>query len=139
MAGTARHIDEAWDDGAQAYLGVMTSGFPNLFMLYGPNTNNGSILTMIEYQAEHVVGQLRRLLAEDLAWIDVLPDSMTRYNEDVQQAIAGVRVWQAGCNGYYRTPSGRVVTQWPFSMSEFRRRVVEHDPADFHVMPRELV
>src|SRR6185312_14814739 len=89
---SGRHINEAWADGAQAYLGVMTSGFPNLFMLYGPNTNNGSILTMIEYQAEHVVGQLCRLLEDDLAWIDVLPDSMSRYNDDVQQAISGVRV-----------------------------------------------
>jgi cation diffusion facilitator CzcD-associated flavoprotein CzcO len=132
-----RHIDEAWHDGAQAYLGVMTAGFPNLFMLYGPNTNNGSILTMIEYQAEHVVGQLSRILDEDLAWIDVLPESMTRYNEVVQEAIAGVRVWQAGCNGYYRTPSGRVVTQWPFSMTEFQRRTTDYDPADFEVLPRK--
>jgi hypothetical protein len=116
----------------------MTSGFPNLFMLYGPNTNNGSILTMLEYQAEHVVGQLRRILDEDLAWIDVFPQALARYNEGVQTAIAGVRVWQAACNGYYRTPGGRVVTQWPFSMTEFRRRVADHDPADFEVVTREL-
>lgn len=133
-----RHINDAWRDGAQAYLGVMTSGFPNLFMLYGPNTNNGSILTMLEYQAEHVVGQLRRILDEDLAWIDVFPQALARYNEGVQTAIAGVRVWQAACNGYYRTPGGRVVTQWPFSMTEFRRRVADHDPADFEVVTREL-
>ena len=50
-----RRIDEAWNDGARAYLGITTAGFPNLFMLYGPNTNNGSILTMIEYQVEHVL------------------------------------------------------------------------------------
>ena len=131
-----RHIDEAWTDGAQAYLGIMTSGFPNLFMLYGPNTNNGSILTMIEYQVEHVVGQLTRILDEDLAWIDVLPESMARYNEGVQEAIAGVRVWQAGCNGYYRTPSGRMVTQWPFSMTEFEQRTATIDADEFEVAQR---
>ena len=62
---------------------------------------------------------------------------MPRYNDEVQRAIAGVRVWQAGCNGYYRTPSGRVVTQWPYSMTEFHRRVADHDPTDFQVLPRE--
>ena len=128
-----RRITDAWHDGAHAYLGVTTSGFPNLFMLYGPNTNNGSILTLIEYQAEHIVGHLQRMLRQELAWIDVRPEPMARYNAEVQEAIAGVRVWQAGCNGYYRTPSGRVVTQWPYSMSEFRRRTTDYDPDDFEV------
>ncbi len=134
VVGTGgRHIDDAWRDGATAYLGVTTAGFPNLFMLYGPNTNNGSILTMIEYQVAHVVAHLRRLLNEDLAWVDVEPEAMDRYNRHVQEAIEGVTVWQAGCNGYYRTPSGRVVTQWPFSMTEFRRRTEAVDPADYRV------
>ncbi len=57
-------IDDAWHDGAQAYLGITTAGFPNLFMCYGPNTNNGSILTMIESQVEHILLHVRRLAAE---------------------------------------------------------------------------
>ena len=56
-----RQIDEAWSNGAQAYLGITTAGFPNLFMLYGPNTNNGSILFMIECQVAYVMRQLARL------------------------------------------------------------------------------
>ena len=67
----------------------------------------------------------------DLAWVDVRPDVMARYNDELQHAIAGVDVWQAGCNGYYRTPSGRVVTQWPFSMAEFQRRTAVIDPDAF--------
>lgn len=132
-----RHIQDAWNDGATAYLGITTSGFPNLFMLYGPNTNNGSILTMIEYQVAHIVSHLRRLVDDDLDWVDVRPEPMARYNDEVQQAIDGVTVWQDGCNGYYRTPSGRVVTQWPFSMSEFRRRTETIDPADYDVGHRQ--
>ena len=58
---------------------------------------------------------------------------MARYNDEVQRAIAGVDVWQAGCNGYYRTPSGRIVTQWPFSMEEFQRRTAAIDPDAFEV------
>lgn len=122
------HINDAWKDGACAYLGMTTSGFPNLFMLYGPNTNNGSILTMIESQVAYALRQVQRIVDEDLAWIDVLPEPMARFNDEVQEAIAGVKVWNAGCNGYYRTPSGRVVTQWPYSMSEFARRAAQPDP-----------
>jgi cation diffusion facilitator CzcD-associated flavoprotein CzcO len=122
-----RHIDEAWRDGACAYLGITTAGFPNLFMIYGPNTNNGSILHMIESQVDYTVRQIRRLAEEGLAWIDVRPEVMERYNEDVQAAIGRVRVWQADCHGYYRSPSGRVVTQWPYSMSEFRERTAKPD------------
>jgi cation diffusion facilitator CzcD-associated flavoprotein CzcO len=131
-----RHISDAWNDGAIAYLGITTAGFPNLFMLYGPNTNNGSILAMIEYQVEHVMGLLERLSSEELAWLDVRPDVMHSYNEEVQRAIAGVKVWQAGCNGYYRTPSGRVVTQWPYSMTEFRKRSAAIDASAFEVAAR---
>ncbi|MDA8046288.1 MAG: NAD(P)/FAD-dependent oxidoreductase [Actinomycetota bacterium] len=117
-----RRLDDAWRDGAAAYLGVTTAGFPNLFMLYGPNTNNGSILTMIEAQVDHLMSHLGRLRADGYAWVDVRPAVMERYNDEIQAAIAGVTVWNAGCNGYYRTSSGRVVTQWPHTMSEFERR-----------------
>jgi cation diffusion facilitator CzcD-associated flavoprotein CzcO len=122
-----RRLDDAWRDGPWAYLGITTAGFPNLFMLYGPNTNNGSILEMIEAQVDYALRQIRRIAGEKLAWLDVRPEPMERYNEDIQQAIARVAVWQAECNGYYRAPSGRVVTQWPYSMSEFRRRTSAPD------------
>ena len=122
-------IDDAWHDGAQAYLGITTAGFPNLFMCYGPNTNNGSILTMIESQVEHILLHVRRLAAGEVAWVDVKPEVQARYNDDVQAAIAGVNVWQADCHGYYRTESGRIVTQWPYSMIEYddRTRVLDDD------------
>ena len=131
-----QRIDDAWNDGARAYLGITTSGFPNLFMLYGPNTNNGSILAMIESQVEHTLQQVQRIADEDLAWIDVRPEPMEHYNGEVQRAIEGVEVWQADCNGYYRSPSGRVVTQWPFSMSEFQARTAQFDPDSFEVARR---
>jgi cation diffusion facilitator CzcD-associated flavoprotein CzcO len=123
-----RRIDDAWSDGARAYLGITTTGFPNLFMLYGPNTNNGSILTMIESQVDYALRQIQRIASEGLAWIDVRPEPMERYNDEVQQAIGRVAVWQADCNGYYRSPSGRIVTQWPYSMSAFRERTRKTDP-----------
>jgi hypothetical protein len=104
-------------------------------MLYGPNTNNGSILAMIESQVDYTLRMIQRIANERLAWIDVRPESMERYNEEIQRAIAGVKVWQAGCTGYYRTPSGRVVTQWPHSMSEFQRRTATLAGDVFEVAP----
>jgi cation diffusion facilitator CzcD-associated flavoprotein CzcO len=120
-------LEDAWRDGAAAYLGVTTAGFPNMFMLYGPNTNNGSILTMIEAQVGHILDHLHRLTEMGAAWVDVRPEVMAAYNQEIQAAIDGVTVWGAGCNGYYRTPEGRVVTQWPHTMGEFQRRCAEAD------------
>ena len=134
-------LANVWRDGAQAYLGITTAGFPNFFMLYGPNTNNGSIITMIEFQVAHIVAIVRRLTEQNLDWIDVRPDRMAAYNEEVQRAISGVAHWQAGCNGYYRSRSGRVVTQWPGTMGEYRDRVSEPSPTILSLLdarsPRE--
>jgi cation diffusion facilitator CzcD-associated flavoprotein CzcO len=123
-----RHIDDAWNDGATAYLGIATAGFPNLFMLYGPNTNNGSILFMIECQVAYVLRQLERITDEGIAWLDVRPDVMEAYNTELQHDIGQVAVWQAACHGYYRSGSGRIVTQWPHTMAEFRDRTMLPDP-----------
>jgi cation diffusion facilitator CzcD-associated flavoprotein CzcO len=130
-------IADAWSDGAQAYKGVTTSGFPNLFMLYGPNTNQGSIITMIEWQVDHALKLIERLVDEDLAWIDVKPEPMAEYNEQIQKDIDAVEPWHAGgCSNYYRSPSGRVVTQWPHNMGAFKKVVDEIDPEDYEVQRR---
>jgi len=124
-------IADAWRDGAQAYKGVMTAGFPNLFMLYGPNTNGDSLITTIEFEAQYAVRQIQRLVDEDLAWVDVKPEAMAAYNEEIQKNIAAVEPWQAGVRDYYRSPSGRVVTQWPGRMSELRRLLETPDLDDY--------
>ena len=117
-------LTDAWSDGAQAYLGMSTAGFPNLFMLYGPNTNQGSLLFMLERQSEYVMRQLRRMDDEKLAWMDVRPEVMRAFNDQLQADIDKVDVWKADCGNdfYYRSASGRFVTQWPHSMDEFTAR-----------------
>ena len=111
-------IHEAWRDGAIAYKGVTTAGFPNLFMLYGPNTNGDSLITMIEFHIEHAIKHIQRLTAQDLNWVDVKKDVMEDWNDALQRDIEKIDVWFAGCSEYYRAPSGRVVTQWPKTMGE---------------------
>ncbi len=111
-------IQDAWSDGAIAYKGVTTAGFPNLFMLYGPNTNSDSLITMLEYHVDHAMLHIQRLANEGLAWVDPKPEAMAEYNEQLQRDIAAITVWAAGCTDYYRAPSGRIVTQWPHTMGQ---------------------
>lgn len=123
------HIRDAWRDGAIAYRGITTSGFPNLFMLYGPNTNNNSLITMLELECAYAVRHIRRILDEELAWIDIGPEAMAAYNARLQRDIAGIAVWSSDCRGYYRAASGRNVTQCPYTMTTFTK-VLADDDAD---------
>lgn len=132
-------LSKAWKDGAEAYLGLMTSGFPNLFMMYGPNTNNGSILYMLERQADFIVARLKQMDEQGLAWIDLKREVMDRYNAALQADLEKVGVWQASCSNYYRTESGRIVTQWPHTMAEYKRRIEAKDDTRFETAKREAV
>jgi cation diffusion facilitator CzcD-associated flavoprotein CzcO len=116
-----RRVEDAWADGAQAYLGITVSGFPNLFMLYGPNTNNGSIIWQIECQVAYLMRHLARMDEEGLAAIEVKPEVMAEYNERLQRDLDAVEVWAASnCHNYYRNAAGRIVTQWPHGMGTYR-------------------
>lgn len=125
-------LKHAWSDGAQAYFGVTTARFPNLFMLYGPNTNQGCILYMLERQVEYIMRQIKRMDDENLAWIDLRPDVMASFNNQIQEDIGQVDVWQADCGNdfYYRSSSGRLVTQWPHSMDAFADRSMQSSDAE---------
>tara|TARA_A100001037_G_scaffold304060_1_gene339711 strand:+ start:1394 stop:2863 length:1470 start_codon:yes stop_codon:yes gene_type:complete len=121
-------IQDAWSDGAQAYLGVVSHGFPNMFMLYGPNTNQGSLLFMIEQQAKYLIKQLNRIKNEGLRSLEVQASVMNSFNEELQKDLKAVEVFQAECGNdfYYRSgPSGRMVTQWPYSMDAYRDALEE--------------
>ena len=118
-------LEAAWAEDPAAYLGVVTSGFPNLFMLYGPNTNNGSILQMLEYQAEWVVRFVQFMEKEGLSWVDLRPEAQAYFNHELHTALDGIGVWRPETDGYYRGRSGRIVTQWPHSMEDYERMLGE--------------
>ena len=114
-----RRLGDDWADEPRAYLGVLAAGYPNLVMLYGPNTNNGSIVSMLEYQAEFAVRQVRWMTDEGIAWFDVRPEVVEDFDQRLQTALDAVEVWKAQPDGYYRGPSGRIVTQWPHTMLDY--------------------
>ncbi|MCP5179865.1 MAG: NAD(P)/FAD-dependent oxidoreductase [Pseudomonadales bacterium] len=121
------HISDAWADGAMAYRGITTAGFPNLFMLYGPNTNNNSLITMLELEAAYAVRHIVRLLSGNFGSLDVTPAAMAAYNTQLQKDIARITVWRDDCRGYYRAASGRNVTQFPYTMTQYEGMLREPD------------
>jgi len=132
-----RRLEDAWRDGAQAYLGISVAGFPNFFMLYGPNTNLGgnSIIYMLEGQIRYTLGAIKALEAERLAWLDVRPEVQERFNRWVQKA-SRTSVWQSGCHSWYTTATGRNTNNWPDHTFMYRYRVRRFDPSVYRVMPQ---
>jgi hypothetical protein len=118
-----RDLHRQWKDGASAYLGIVVPGFPNLFVLYGPNTNLGhnSILVMLEAQVGWVVQAVRELQDRRIGWMDVRPDVAAAFDGWIQRRLAGT-VFATGCHSWYLTESGRNTQNWPASTLTFRRR-----------------
>src|SRR5207253_4575869 len=108
-----RLLEEVWQDGAEAYLGISVAGFPNFFMLYGPNTNLGhnSIIFMIECQVRYVVSVLARMKKLGARWLDVKPAAMTQFNAGLQKRL-GKSVWATGCTSWYKTDTGKITNNW---------------------------
>ncbi|MGE5133574.1 MAG: flavin-containing monooxygenase [Gemmatimonadota bacterium] len=131
-------LREAWQDGAQAYLGITVSGFPNFFMLYGPNTNLGgnSIIYMLEGQIGYTLGAIQALSAGRLAWLDVRPEVQEEFNSWVQ-AASRTSVWESGCHSWYTTADGRNTNNWPDHTFLYRRRVRRFDLSAYQVMPQQ--
>ncbi len=134
MYGTGgRRLHDEWRDGAEAYLGTLAAGYPNLFTLYGPNTNGvNSILYIHEVQTALVRRLLDVMDARGASTIEVKREAQDAYNAEVQAAMAG-KVWLANCNNYFRHPSGKLVTQLPFSGRTFADRTRAVILEDYHL------
>jgi cation diffusion facilitator CzcD-associated flavoprotein CzcO len=106
-------LEDAWKGGAEAYLGMSVSGFPNLFLLYGPNTNLGhnSIIFMIECQVNYVVQCIERMREKRLSTFEVRHDAMTRYNQGLDEDLAKT-IWSAGCDSWYKNEAGKITNNW---------------------------
>jgi cation diffusion facilitator CzcD-associated flavoprotein CzcO len=114
-----RRLRNDWHDGAEAYLGTVVPGYPNLFTLYGPNTNGvTSIIYILEAQAEFVRRVLDDMGDAGVQAVEIRRDIHDAYNAEIQRAMEDT-VWLTNCNNYYRHPNGKVVTQFPYSGTTF--------------------
>ncbi|WP_116451285.1 flavin-containing monooxygenase [Blastococcus litoris] len=117
-------LHEQWKDGARAHLGTVVPGFPNFFVLYGPNTNLGhnSIIVMLEAQVSWVVQAVRALRDGRVRELEVRRDVAERFDAWVQERV-GHTVFAGGCSSWYIDEHGRNTQNWPASTLTFRRRL----------------
>ncbi|MDG4832526.1 NAD(P)/FAD-dependent oxidoreductase [Solwaraspora sp. WMMD1047] len=110
-----RSIHDVWRERASAFLGITVPGFPNFFMLYGPNTNGGvSVIAQLERQAEVVVRSVRRLERTRRRLVDTSPAATRRFLAWIdRRMVTHASAMNAGCHNYYHDPAGHNVTQWP--------------------------
>jgi len=133
-------LEDSWRNGAQAYLGISVAGFPNFFVIYGPNTNLGgnSIIYMLEGQVNYALAAIRALRSEDADWIDVRPEVQEEFNRWVK-AASSTSVWESGCSSWYTTASGRNTNNWPDHTFLYRYRIRNFDLSKYQVMPKRRV
>lgn len=129
-------LGSTWAGGARAYLGMTVPGFPNMFLMYGPNTNlgAGSIVYMLERQARYI-RQAVGHIATHGSGMDVRQDVADRYDAEMRRRLAGT-AW-ATCRSWYRDGTGRMTTNWPGLVTEYHRRTKTLATSDFRmVVPR---
>ena len=127
-----RVLDDVYGGSPRNHLGTTVPGFPNFFMLLGPNTGLGhnSMIYMAESQIEHILGTLRLLRERGAESIEPREDAWRRYNHELDARMEGT-VWTAGCGSWYIDPEGRNSALWPDWTFSFRRRVKRFDRSDF--------
>jgi cation diffusion facilitator CzcD-associated flavoprotein CzcO len=124
-------LSREWASGAYAYLGIAVPGFPNMFLMYGPNTNTGntSVIYFHEAQARYIAQAVA--LAAARGPVEVRGDVAAAFDAEMQRRLSG-SVW-VSCDNWYRGQGGRVVTNWPGMASEYRRRTARLDDGDYAV------
>lgn len=127
-------LHERWDGDARAYLGISVPEFPNLFLLYGPNTNiviNGSIIYFSECEVHYIVECIHLLLAGEHRSIECRPDVYESYNKLVDEENRSMAWGTSTVNTWYKNARGKITQNWPFSLLEYWQRTRAPDPGDY--------
>ncbi|HVY78879.1 MAG TPA: NAD(P)/FAD-dependent oxidoreductase [Solirubrobacterales bacterium] len=130
--GDGRTLAEAWSEVARAYLGLTVPGFPNMFLLYGPNTNggSGSVVNTLECGTDHLLAALGEMERAGASRIEVSRAAAEDFDRELRLALAGT-VWQAGCHNWYVDENGNDPNNWPWTWSAYRRRTRELVPGAY--------
>ena len=131
-------LHDAWGGNARAYMGITVPGFPNLFCLYGPNTNiviNGSIIFFSEAEVHYVTQAVRHLLEHGLAAMECRAEVHDAYNERVDAGNLQMAWGVSDVSSWYKNRFGRVAQNWPFSLHEYWTQTREVDAEDYRWTP----
>ncbi len=129
-------LNEAWRNGAEAYLGTSVSGFPNLFLVVGPNTGLGhsSMILMIEAQVHYIMECIQFMKKRNIKSAEVTKATQANFNTDLQKQLAKT-VWQSGgCHSWYQNKNGKNVTLWPGFTFTFMRRTKRFEPGKYELV-----
>jgi cation diffusion facilitator CzcD-associated flavoprotein CzcO len=128
-------LGQRWrEHGLEAYLGTTVAGFPNLFILVGPNTGLGhnSIVYMIESQVHYVLEAIRTMRSRSLSHVDVKPEAQTAFNDRIQEQLDGA-VWSSGCASWYLDENGKNRTLWPGFTFRYRQATDAFEAEDYEL------
>lgn len=127
-------LNEAWKAGPEAYLGTTIAGFPNFFLIVGPNVGLGhsSMVYMIESQIAYIKSAIQTMREENIKFVDVRRAEQDRYNEQLQARFPST-VWSSGCVSWYQTRNGKNTTLWPGFTFEYRLKTRKFDPTPYQV------
>ena len=131
-----QHLNQVWKDAPEAYLGITVTDFPNLFVLYGPNTNLGhsAITFMLERQVEYVIRALEGLEAEGAAAMVPMRAAQDRFNQQLQTDL-DTTVWaDAACNSWYKNEQGKITQNWSANTREYAKAVAEVKLEDYELI-----
>jgi cation diffusion facilitator CzcD-associated flavoprotein CzcO len=128
-------LAETWARGAHAHLGIAVPGFPNMFLMYGPNTNTsgGSIVFYEEQQAGYIRQAIEQLRDRPASAIEVRPEVEAFADRALQARFAGTAWTQ--CESWYRDERGRIVANWPGYMREYAEQTSRLDPSQYRFVP----
>ncbi|MGI9325865.1 MAG: flavin-containing monooxygenase [Pseudomonadales bacterium] len=129
-------LAEQWGDYPQAYKGMLVPGYPNLFCLYGPNTNivhGGSIIYSVECQVHYIMQCLTLMLERQRQALEIPQEATDEYNEEVQSLSATLAWGHPGVQSWYKNSEGKVVNNSPFSNLEFWARTHDVEPNRYHL------
>jgi len=132
-----RTLAQVWDRVPRAYLGLSVPDFPNLFLLYGPNTGGGagSVIYMIEAGMRHVISALDTLEQADAGRIEIRQEVADSFDAELRTALVGT-AWHSGCTNWYVAENGHDPNQWPWTFTSYRRRTARVDPAEYEIGAR---
>ncbi|HWT22832.1 MAG TPA: NAD(P)/FAD-dependent oxidoreductase [Solirubrobacteraceae bacterium] len=133
-----RTLAETWNGSPRAHLGTTVPGFPNLFLMLGPNTGVGhsSMVYIIESQAAYVAAAVGAMRAQGVAAVEVRPEVAAASNAWVDARARGT-VWNTGCSSWYQDATGRNAALWPDWTFRFRRRLRRFDASEYRLRPAE--
>lgn len=127
-----KSLAQAWRNGAEAYLGTVVKGFPNLFLIVGPNTGVGhtSMIYIIESQVQ-LIRQLIAKLRGNVGALEVRAEVQDRFNQSLHKRLA-TSVWATGCRSWYQDRNGKITALWPGFTFDFRRRTSKAVESEYH-------